>query len=61
MGLCVKEKELQHMVVRVYCMDWRPARSCPPGFADWRTGLAMAGGFMKDACPVEPEGALAPC
>jgi hypothetical protein len=30
------EKELQHMVVRVYYMDWRPARS-------W---LAMAGGLV---------------
>ena len=24
-------------------------------------GRRVAGGFMKDACPVKPEGALAPC
>ncbi len=34
-----------------------PARSCPPGFADWRTGLAVAGGLDAEEkrCSLPPE------
>ena len=55
-GLVRQGKGRPSMEVLGYAVVRRlvPARSCPPGFADWRTGLAVAGG--KDARSVESAG-----